>query len=256
LASKIVALMPPHLHYVEPYAGGLAVLLAKDPESVSEVANDLNGDLTTFWQVLQDEGLFASLVRRLEATPFSEFEFKLHRRALSELSEELSPVARAAAFFVVCRQGLAGRGREFTPLTRTRTRRNMNAEASAWLNAIEGLVAVHERMKRIVVLNRPALEVIQSQDGPDTLFYCDPPYLHQTRTAKKVYGRFEMKTAEHRQLLDVLLGCKGKVMLSGYPSKLYDEVLAGWARHTFDLRNNAAAGRKKNRETEVLWCNF
>src|SRR5215213_9321604 len=59
LASKIVAMMPSHLHYVEPFAGGLSVLLAKDPEGVSEVVNDLNGGLSNFWHVLRDDARFA-----------------------------------------------------------------------------------------------------------------------------------------------------------------------------------------------------
>jgi DNA adenine methylase len=45
-------------------------------------------------------------------------------------------------------------------------------------------------------------------------------------------------------------------MLSGYPSELYDRTLKGWARHPFDLPNNAAGGRVKRTMTEVLWCNF
>jgi DNA adenine methylase len=89
-----------------------------------------------------------------------------------------------------------------------------------------------------------------------TLFYLDPPYPHETRTAKSAYGRFEMSEADHRELLRVLLGVKGKVMLSGYPSPLYDTALAGWTRHTFDMPNHAAGGETKGRETEVLWCNF
>jgi DNA adenine methylase len=66
LASRIVALMPPHLHYVEPFAGGLAVLLARDPDDpdkwmpphkgVSEVVNDLDGRLINFWRVLRASG--------------------------------------------------------------------------------------------------------------------------------------------------------------------------------------------------------
>lgn len=55
--------MPPHVHYVEPYGGGLAVLLAKSPEGVSEVVNDLHSDLTTFWRVLQDVDQFARFCR-------------------------------------------------------------------------------------------------------------------------------------------------------------------------------------------------
>jgi DNA adenine methylase len=108
----------------------------------------------------------------------------------------------------------------------------------------------------VAILNRPALDVIRQHDGPATLFYCDPPYLHQTRTAKAAYGLYEMDKDNHRHLLDALLACQGKVMLSGYPSALYDDTLAGWTRHTFDLPNNAAGGKAKARETEVLWCNF
>src|SRR5688500_12807739 len=90
LASKIVALMPPkvqnpskpakddpgYVHYVEPYFGGGAVLLANDPEGISEVVNDLNISLTNFWKVMQDPHSFEQFMRRVECTPFSEFEFR------------------------------------------------------------------------------------------------------------------------------------------------------------------------------------
>ena len=54
LAKRIIELMPPHLTYCEPFAGGLSVMLAKDPDGISEVANDLHGDLSNFWKVLAD----------------------------------------------------------------------------------------------------------------------------------------------------------------------------------------------------------
>jgi DNA adenine methylase len=182
LAARICALMPADcIHYVEPYAGGLAVLLARDPKGYSEVVNDLNGDLTNFWLTLQGEKTFARLARILQATPFSETEFAQARDSLAE--EDAGPVRRAARFFVRCRQSLAGRMDSFAPLSRTRTRRQMNEQASVWLTAIEGLPGVHERLKRVVILNRPALEVIRTQDGEKTIFYLDPPCLHETRTA-------------------------------------------------------------------------
>jgi DNA adenine methylase len=81
------------------------------------------------------------------------------------------------------------------------------------------------------------------------------PYLHETRSATEVY-RFEMTEADRRQLLDLLRSVQGKVMLSGYPSALYDTALAGWNRHAFELPNHAAGGKEKRRMTEVLWCNF
>src|SRR4051812_27170934 len=74
-AARIVAIMPPHVHYVEPFFGGGAVLLAKNPEGVSEVVNDANGDLTNFWRVLQGEETFGRFLRRCQATPFSEAEW-------------------------------------------------------------------------------------------------------------------------------------------------------------------------------------
>ena len=81
------------------------------------------------------------------------------------------------------------------------------------------------------------------------------PDLDATRTATEVYDH-EMSEGGHRELLDVLLACQSKVILSGYANDLYDEVLARWTREEFNLPNNAAGGKKKGRETEVLWCNF
>ena len=255
LAQKIVALMPPKvLHYVEPFFGGGAVLLARNPVGSSEVVNDLNGNLINFWMVAADAMMFAALVRMLLATPFSEALFHYAQHALAT-NLDADPVLRAYWFFIVCRQSLAGRMDSFAPLSRTRTRREMNEQASAWLTAIEGLPAVHDRLKRVVILNRPALEVIRTQDGEKTLFYLDPPYLHETRTDKDTYGPHEMTGADHRELLNTIKEAKGKVMLSGYGNDLYDTELQGWNRHEFELPNNAASGKKKRVMREVIWCN-
>lgn len=254
LAKRIVALMPRCLHYVEPYAGGLAVLLARNPEGVSEVVNDMNRNLMNFWKVLQDPETFEQFRRRIEAVPFAEAEWKEASESLQR-ETDASAVERAVWFFVACRQSLAGRMDSFAPLSRRRIRRGMNEQASAWLTSIEGLPAVHERLRRVVILNKPALEVMRQQDGPDTLFYCDPPYLPETRTAPDIY-EFEMTVDDHRELLATLRSLKGKVMLSGYPSPLYEQELMGWTKHVFDLPNHAAGGATKTRETECLWCNF
>lgn len=250
LAARIVAMMPEHTHYVEPFAGGLSVLLAKDPEGVSEVVNDLDGQLTNFWRVLRGEDTFERLRRHLEATPFSEVEW---HESLREGDDD--SVEQAVRFFINCRQSLAGRMDHFAPLSRTRTRRGMNEQASAWLNAVEGLPAVHARLKRVVVLNRDAVAVIRQQDGADTLFYLDPPYLTETRASGDVYAH-EMTADQHANLLSAITACKGRVMISGYPSELYDRRLRGWVRHEFAIPNQAAGGRQKRMMTEVLWCNF
>jgi DNA adenine methylase len=262
LARRIVALMAPHLHYVEPYAGGLAVLLARDPDDpalwlpphrgVSEVANDLDGRLMNFWHVLQGGDTFARFRRAVEAVPLGRAAWE---RAHAHAHRQ-DPVDDAVAFFVDCRQSLAGRMKSFTGTTRTRTRRGRNGNVSEWVGAVEGLAGVHARLwGRVLLECLPALDVIRREDGPGTLFYCDPPYLHDTRVSRDAYA-LEMTEADHRGLLDVLLAVKGKVMLSGYPSILYDGALSGWTRHAFDICNHAAGGAGKRRMTEVLWCNF
>jgi len=267
LAKRIIALMPRHVHYVEPYAGGLAVLLARDPadpalswgsashaRGVSEVVNDISAELINFWRVLQDRWDFEQFRRIVQATPFAQMEFE---RARAVAGPGADRIHRAAVFFVQCRQSLAGRMQGFAALSRTRTRRGMNEQASAWLSAVDGLPAVHERLRRVVILCDDALNVIRQQDGPRTLFYCDPPYLHSTRTSADQY-QHEMTEQQHLALLKTLAQVQGRLLLSGYPSALYDSfaLAQGWSWVDFDLPNHAAGGQRKRRMTERIWANY
>lgn len=256
LAKKIVALFPPHLTYVEPYAGGLSVLLAKDPTG-AEVVNDIDSGLSNFWHVLANPACFKEFIRCVEAVPFSEVEWAASGDPNNARYRAIAMVDAAVKFFVHCRQSLAGRGKTFAPLSRTRTRRRMNEQVSAWLTAVEGLPEVHTRLMRVAVTCRPALKVIDDLDDPQTLFYLDPPYLPETRTSPEVY-RFEMGVDEHKALLARLAGLKGRFLLSGYRSTWYDAAATdcGWTRTDFDLANHAASGATKRRMTECLWRNF
>jgi len=251
LAKRIIDLMPSHTTYCEVFAGGLSVLLAKDPEGISEVVNDADGRLTNFWRVLRSPERFAEFERIVQAIPHSEAEW----RATGKRLDNADSVQRAVAFFVRCRQSMGGRLTHFASGSKCRTRRGMNDQVSSWLSAVAGLPAVHARLQRVAIRCRQALDVIRAEDSPATLFYCDPPYLKSTRTSPNVYSH-EMTKADHRDLLEALKQVKGKVMLSGYPSRLYDRYLADWTRHEFDLPNNAATGASKRRMTEVLWTNF
>ena len=107
----------------------------------------------------------------------------------------------------------------------------------------------------MVVLCRNALDVIRQQDGPRTLFYLDPPYLHSTRASTGNYVH-EMDEKAHEKMLSTIVGCEGAVMLSGYPNELYDQRLVGWNRHDFRIDNKAAGGKSKRVMTESVWCNF
>jgi DNA adenine methylase len=261
LAQPIIALTPPHLHYGEPFFGGGAVLFARDPDDqgfwlpphkgVSEVVNDINGRLINFWRVLKDPEVFDRFKRTVDCIPMSRDEWQ----SAHEHTYGKDPVADAVALFVDCRQSRAGCMTSFTATTRNRTRRHMNGNVSEYLGAVDGLPLVHDRLRRVLIENKPAIDFIMAEDTPGTHFYCDPPYLHETRVSTNAYA-FEMTEQNHRDLLDTLRQCKGTVMLSGYPSELYDSVLRDWNRHEFDLPNNAAGGKTKRRMIEVLWCNF
>jgi DNA adenine methylase len=249
LAKHILPRMVEHVHYVEPFFGGGSVLLNKDPAGVSEVINDLNGELTNFWRVLQDEKSFAAFTKRMQVTPFSQNEWEA---AAEPIGNE---VERASRFFIRCRQSRAGKFDSFATLSRNRTRRGMNEQASAWLGAVDGLEAVSERMRRVVILNLNAVRVIRQQDGPNTLFYLDPPYLHETRVTTKDY-EFEMSEEDHVQLLDTINQVQGKVLLSGYPNQLYDDALSHWDRWEIQIDNKASSAKNKPIKTEVLWANY
>lgn len=257
LADWILEQMPEHVHFVEPYAGGLGVLLAK-PMGASEVVNDMHGALSNFWRTLQDPTAFEHLVRRAQATPVSHAAWEDAEHVLTGWTpgDEPDPLA-AWAFFVTVRQSRQGLRRSFCTLSRARTRRDMNEQASAWLSAIDGLSEAHERLKAVVVLNQPALDVIRQQDGTETWFYLDPPYHPDTRTAKQAYEH-EMSHEDHIELLDTLANIRGKFTLSGYPCELYEQAadICGWRSVMKDVPNHASGAKVKAHRIETLWMNY
>ena len=249
LAKRIIAEFRPHHTYVEPFGGAASVLLNKEP-AVVEVYNDLDGRITRLFRVLRDSG--EEFRRRITLTPYSEVEFA-DAAGLAEGDE----IEQARRDFVRWRQSVGGRGDAFS-YTLHRVRRGMADVVSGYLSAIdEQLPLIVERLRRVQLVCRPALDVIRKWDGPETLFYCDPPYLHNTRnpTSIDVYG-CEMSEDEHRELAKALGACRGKVVVSGYPSSLYDELYQSWRTVQFELPNNAAGGRFKARMQEVLWLNW
>jgi len=275
MAKRIVGLMPPHLHYVEPYFGGGAVLFARDPDrdwyegspeydgsaemrGCSEVVNDINGGLVNFWRTLQDDDAFAAFYRVVEATPFSQARWQAAVQYNQDnMPRETPCVVSAVNFFIRYRQSRQGLGKDFATLSRNRTRRGMNEQVASWLSTVEGLPKAHERLKRVVILNDDAIDVIRQQDGPRTHYYIDPPYLHETRTATRCYEH-EMTEEQHAKLLDVLAGIKGTFQLSGYHNRWYNATAKarGWHCVEFELPNNASGAKTKRRMTECLWVNY
>lgn len=248
LCQQIIGLFPEHHTYIEPFGGGASVLLNKEVCPV-EVYNDLDTRITRLFRVLRDHG--DELRRRLALTPYSEVEFK---EALAPSSDEIEQARRD---FVQWRLSLGGRGDSFS-FTLHRVRRGMADVVSGYLSMIDDqLPLIVERLRRVEIVQRPAIDVIRTWDSPESLFYCDPPYVHETRheSSRDVYG-YEMTEQDHRELAESLKSCKGKVILSGYPSDLYEELYGKWRRTEFEMANHAAGGKSKARMREVLWTNW
>ena len=240
-------------HYVEAYAGGLSVLLRRNPEGVSEVVNDLDGELMNFWNTLRDEAAFPEFVRKIDATPFSSEEFN----AAGTADPTDSHVDRAVKFFVSCRQSRQGLQTCLATLSKNRTRRGMNEQVSSWLTAIDGLPEIHSRLKRVVIVNDDAVKIIQREDSANSFFYLDPPYVHETRVARNAYA-YEMGTDDHQRLLETLVEVKGRFLLSGYRSPLYDEFADrhDWTRVDREIDCKASSAKVKPLRVESLWMNY
>lgn len=83
----------------------------------------------------------------------------------------------------------------------------------------------------------------------DELVYADPPYLHTARKSQRRY-RYDYTRADHEELLALLQGLPCAVMLSGYPSELYERALADWHSLSLQVMNQAGV------VTEKVWFNF
>ena len=249
-AARIVSLLPAHDHYVEPFAGSLAVLLAK-PRSKMETVNDLDGDLVTFWRVLRDRP--EELARACALTPHSRAEHNDAYRL--DCADDLE---RARRVWVVLTQGRAGTMRR-TGWRFYRDPAGSTYSMPAYLNAYADRIDLAaERIAGVSLECREALAVVAEYGAhSDVLLYCDPPYLGSTRATNY---RHEMEgDGEHEALLSALLDCKASVVLSGYASGMYDDALAGWSRVDFDAWTGngiaAASDKTDGNRTEVLWSN-
>ena len=243
-------LLPEATHFCDVFGGSAAVLLNRKPSPV-ETYNDLDSELVTFFRVLRDQK--DSLVEAIGLTPFSREELA---RACNEPTASLSDLERARRFFVRARQvrtGLAqtaSAGRWAHCLLTSRA--GMAGAVSRWLGSVEDLSEIAQRLLRVQIENAPALEILSRYDSSETLFYCDPPYVHDTRGDRKAYAH-EMTDRDHRELASALRAVKGKVALSGYHGPLYNELYGDWWRVEADAKMCHSV---KQERTEVLWTNY
>ena len=246
----LLPLLPDTTHYCEPFGGSAAVLINRAPSPV-ETYNDLDGEVVNFFRVLREQK--DALIEAIGLTPFSREEFA---HAIATPHDGLSDLERARRFYVRARQVRTGLAQTASTgrwaHCRLTSRAGMAGAVSRWLGAVEALPEIAQRLLRVQIENAPAAEVIQRYDSDETLFYCDPPYPHETRGDSHAYS-YEMTDAQHRELARVLHDVRGKVALSGYHGNLLDDLYGDW-------RSIDAPPRKvhsvKQERVEVLWVNY
>ncbi|MBI1832060.1 MAG: DNA adenine methylase [Planctomycetes bacterium] len=236
--------------YCEPFGGSAAVLLNRHA-SLVETFNDLDGEVVNFFRVLRDQK--ETLIEQIGLTPFSREEFYL---ACQPNDKTVPDLERARRFFVRARQVRTGLAQTASlgrwANCKETSRSGMSGVVSRWLGSLEGLPEIADRLLRVQIENRPALEVIDLYDSRDTLFYCDPPYPHECRGDSKAYS-YEMTDLEHEAFARRLRKLKGLAAVSGYRCALYDELFTGWRRLEAPMKRCHSI--KKLRQ-EVLWVNY
>jgi DNA adenine methylase len=249
LAPWIMSFFPAHTCYVEPFGGAAGVLLQK-PRAYAEVYNDLDGVIVNFFRVIQNPATRRDLIERLTLTPYARDEFDLAWEPTDDPIES----ARRLAMRAQMGFGSAGATKGKTGF-RIDTKREYGTAQHLWAEYPDSIAEVGQRFTGILIENRPAVEVMAQHDSPDTLHFVDPPYMHDTRVMEKgrIYYRHEMDDDQHQEMLALLQGLHGFVVLSGYDSDLYNDTLAGWEKRTTDSRIAANRGTKLRKE--CVWIN-
>jgi DNA adenine methylase len=248
----LLPLLPPCHHYCEPFSGSGAVLLNREPSPV-ETYNDIDGEVVNFFRTLRDQ--HDELIRVIGLTPFSREEY---HQAIYGATENITNVERARRFYIKARQTRTGLAQTASlgrwANCKDTSRAGMSGVVSRWLGGVEALDGIAQRLLRVQIENRPATDVMRLYDSPQTLFYCDPPYLHSTRGDAKAYG-FEMDETQHQEFAEAANRCVGMVAVSGYDHPLMDDWFKP-GRWFKTLGSDKTIHSTKDTRQEVLWTNY
>jgi len=251
LIRQILGLLPPHRIHCSLCGGTGAELLCK-PQAAIEVYNDVNSDVCNVFRVLRAPESRRAILNMLAFTLHSQSDF---RQALGVLHGGCNdPVLRAWAWVVAANLGristdpcLMGPG-SFV-YRRKPTGRNR------WPRVPQYLQQVAQRFRGVQVFNEHWKSIVRRFDGPDTFFSVDPPYVLGARVSKRLY-RHEFTERDHEFLLLSLRHVKGRVMLFGYPSLLYDTVLSDWRHKDIVTYCSISTRAKKPKRVTRIWMNY
>lgn len=248
LAPWIISHFPPHISYVEPFAGSAAVLLRKQPSPL-EVYNDADGAIVTFFRTLRDRP--DALIRAITLTPYAKAEYEL---AWQDCDDELETARRvyACAFLSIAgptATAPAGWRRNKTVPTRPNGSLH-HTPAPEVFARVDHLWTLAHRLRTVLIEQGDAFELMARYDNEHALFYLDPPYVASTRGRQWSAHAYtcELTDDDHRRLAQLARTLRGFVVLSGYPSPLYDKLYADWPRFEQHARTQRGQG-----STECLW---
>lgn len=245
LVPHILPLIPEHEIYTEAFGGGLAVFFKKQ-RTKTEIINDTNASVMNFYSVLISN--FEELRDKIASTPYSRVMFKV-AHTMYEMPHLFTPIQRAWAFFVLTNQGFSGLIGSFGCYTRGQ--KALGWERKKLLINEE----LRNRLTGVQIECTDALKILKLRDSVDSFHYVDPPYFNSNM------GHYDGYTEnDFRKLLETLSACKGKFLLSSYPSDILDVFTKkyGWYQKAI-LQNVSANGtksRKQKQKVELLTANY
>jgi DNA adenine methylase len=249
---KLLELLPKHTRYVSVFGGTGADILNK-PVSGSETWNDLCGHLYNLFSVLKRPKQRKELIDLVLHTMYSRREFTDAQKVLHDPASDA--VRRAWATVVAGNQVRAG-GHFTTRLASQWGYFRLPSHTLRWPRLPYVLIQIANRFRNVIIENLSWEQVFDKYDAPTTFFYCDPPYVHSTRVGPKTQYAHEMTDGDHRRLLDRIQEVEGRVMISGYDCKLYNDALRHWKRYEFSTVCSISPAKRKPKRLEVAWCNY
>ena len=243
LARWIISFFPVHHSYAEPFLGSGAVLFNK-PRSPIETVNDLDGDVTNLFEWIKNDP--EKLAHEIYYTPYA--------RAVYEAACGVAPensLQKAVNFYIRLNMGHGFRTNGEKSGWKNDVQGREKAYAAAdWCHLPEKIMQAAERLRGVQIENRPALEIMDRFNFKNVMIYLDPPYMEGTRHGKQ-YRHEMLSTGSHEELLGKALLHKGPLLISGYDSPLYRDMLRGWHRE-----ETASYSQACSKKREVLWMNF
>lgn len=242
LAEWIISFLPEHHSYLEPFFGSGAVLFNKSRSHI-ETINDMDNIVTNLFECIRRDP--EKLAKMIYLTPYAR---ETYERTYKERPEDKFEAAASFCIRLNMGHGFRTTGEKVGWKCDIQGRERSYASWD-WCSLPERIIKAAERLRGVQIENRPAAELIPRFNFQNVFIYCDPPYMLKTRHGKQY--RCEMEDSGHEALLDMLLRHKGYVIISGYDTGLYDNMLSGWNRFEKEVYTQTMSKKK-----EIIWMNY